>query len=150
VSLLRRRTAPMPSGEDSLDPRFNVVPESFGFAYPGVFPGMAGAELLHTESSRLAGWWGEADAEGIEPDWSLGGMPGDVETQPYGTGVVDAGMTEDYSLLGAVSRYRRPAESGVGPVGALDYRSQLAMQIVQSMTPDVYDEASQLSVVGGF
>lgn len=141
----------MPPGEDVNDPRDNVAPSVAWPVYPGAFPGYIGSETYHREADRHVGsWWSQPDIRGIESDPSLGAIPGDVDTLPYSMNVVNPNNVEDFSLMGNMARLRRPAESNKGPVGSLDYRSQLAMQIVQQMTPDVYDEASQLSVIGGF
>lgn len=146
----KRNKRVIPPPEDASNPMDNVAPTAVWLHYPGAFPGYAGKETVHLEANRHRGsWWHEADP-GVPTDPSIGGMPADVDILPYSTGIVEPNIVEDFSLMGGVNQYRRPPESNPGPVSSLDYRSQLAMQIIQSMTPDVYDEASQLSVIGGF
>lgn len=132
-------------------------------AYAGEFGGYAGSERerhaspvgwAETEQGGFSdGWWGQAvDGAGVATDgvdWSAGGTPACPTDLPYSIGPVDPSYVENQELTGRVVRPGRDAEEGAGPVGATEYRSNLIMQIVQAMGPEVTDEMAAIGLISG-
>lgn len=86
---------------------------------------------------------------GKDPDYTVGGKSGYVNTNPYVIGVVDPNTVESFDYNGAMVRVRRPRESSPGPVGAFDYASQLSLAYAQSVVQQAFEENSELSMIMG-
>lgn len=95
------------------------------------------------------GWW-TADDPGIDPDYDVGGAPGTTSNLPYSwRGPVEPSNVENFDLTGRMLLPGRDPERAPGPVGADEYRSQLIMQIVQAMGPEITPEMAAVGLIGG-
>lgn len=153
----------MPNALPVVDPEFYVTDTSYGDVndivpttaedmYPNVWPGYAGFEgQSNFVNAYHPGEFGDAnskDAQGQNIDRTTYGEMGEVNRNAYSIfGPVDPGLVEDFELYGEVNEYRRPLESGAGPVGAYDHGDYTAMQVMQQMSPEAYTEESLMSLL---
>lgn len=127
-------------------------------SYGPEFGGYAGREVEHHEApvawSETAqgatsdGWHGQPTPD-VWPDYSVGGSTGTVTALPYSVGPVDPSNVEQNDLTGRILMPGRDPERAPGPVGAEEYRSQLIMQIVQQMGPEVTSEMAAVGLLSG-
>lgn len=120
--------------------------------------GYAGNEFEHheapvawgeaAEGAWSDGWWPEPTRD-VWPDYSIGGTQGTVTATPYSIGPVDPSNVENMELTGRILVPGREPEFAPGPVGSMAYRSDLIMQIVQAMGPEVTDEMAQVGLLSG-
>lgn len=129
--------------------------------YPADFAGYVGKEV--EEHSAPVGWapdvvadgmtsdsWWTTDDPGIDPDFDINARPGSIEL-PYSVGgPVEPSNVENFELTGRLLVPGRDPEFAPGPVGADEYRSQLVMQIVQAMGPEITPEAAAIGLIGGY
>lgn len=127
-------------------------------AYGPLYPGNAGQETevheapvawAETATGALSdGWWSGPTMD-VWPDFDVGGVPASPTQLPYSLGPVDPSQVENYELTGRILVPGRDPETGSGPVGATEYRSDLIMQIVQAMGPEVTDEMAAIGLLAG-
>lgn len=127
-------------------------------SYGPEFGGYAGREVEHHEApvgwseaeagASSDGWWKEPQRD-VWPDYAVGGSTGTVTALPYSTGPVEPSNVEQNTLTGRMLVPGRDPETGAGPVGADEYRSQLIMQIVQQMGPEVTQEMAAVGLLSG-
>lgn len=127
-------------------------------AYGPDFPGSAGRETeVHASPVGWAetaggavtdGWW-PAPTMDVWPDYDVGGVPASPTALPYSIGPVDPSFVEQNELTGRILVPGRDPEHSSGPVGATEYRSDLIMQIVQAMGPEVTDQAAAIGLLSG-
>lgn len=135
------------SPEDSWESG-SIVPQSGALSYGTEFAA-TGAEIVHgNDFGEQYGEFSEAEY-GADPDYSVGGMPAQVNTNPYVIGVVDPSTVDSKDYNGAQVRVRRRAESNAGPVGYYDLGSQLAAAYAQSVVEEAYEQNAQLDVIMG-
>lgn len=132
----------------------DVVDRAYGAGFPG-YPGheieVHEAPVGWSETAAGAvsdGWWAEPERD-IWPDYAEGGVPATSTALPYSTGVVEPSNVEQFELTGRLLVPGRDAEHSSGPVGAEEYRSQLIMQIVQQMGPEVTAEMAAVGLLSG-
>lgn len=127
-------------------------------SYGPEFGGYAGREVEHheapvawseaAEGATSDGWWGQPTQD-VWPDYAVGGSTGTTTALPYSTGPVDPSNVEQHELTGRLLVPGRDPERAPGPVGAEEYRSQLIMQIVQQMGPEVTSEMAAVGLLSG-
>jgi len=133
----------------------DIVDLSYG---PG-FAGYAGKETeIHAapvayapsvEADGMTSDHMSASADpGIDPDYDVNGRPGSIEVAYSIGGPVEPNQVENFELTGRLLVPGRDDEHAPGPVGAEEYRSDLIMQIVQAMGPEITPEAAALGLVG--
>lgn len=98
--------------------------------------------------ARSDGWW-TAPGMDVWPDFDVGGVPATSSALPYSLGPVDPSNVEQLDLTGRILVPGRDPEHATGPVGATEYRSDLIMQIVQAMGPEVTDEMAAIGLLAG-
>lgn len=131
-----------------------VVDRAYGPGYAG-YPGreveVHESPVGWSETATGAtsdGWWREPTAD-VWPDYAAGGVPATSTALPYSLGPVDPGWVEQLELTGRLLVPGREPERAPGPVGAEEYRSQLIMQIVQQMGPEVTQEMAAVGLLSG-
>lgn len=129
----------------------DIVPTTAEDEYPQFFPGYVGVSADNSFTDARPGGLFMADyedAQGRNIDRESHGEMGEVNRNAYSIyGPVEPNSVENFALMGQVSNYRRPAESGNGPVGRYDHAGYTAAQIVQQMSPEAYTEASLISLL---
>lgn len=127
-------------------------------AYGPQVGGYAGREIevhespVHWGESEAGawsdGWWPEPTLD-MWPDYSVGGSTGSPTETPYSFGPVNSEVVEHFDMTGRILVPGRNPEYAPGPVGNMAYRSDLIMQIVQAMGPEVTDEMQAIGLLSG-
>jgi len=123
-----------------------------GFSYVGPVGGVVTAEQFHPmDDNDPLGDWGKGDWNpngiGVPVDQEIGGVNGWTDNNVFSIGAVVPGH-DSYEMRGETLRVRRKAESSPGPVGGMDYASQLQLAMAQEIVSTAFDNAAQAQIAG--
>lgn len=133
-----------------------------GISYPmedyALLPGFVPIGISVVTADGYPGNWnqGQPDRDSIAlfsgdiaPNPEIGGLPGMAggTRLPWSYGGVESTVVENFELTGEQIHLRRPAQTGDGPVGFMDYSGYLAQALAQDTYDISYDDKSQSDIL---